>query len=139
MKNAIRFNFFGAEDQIYFNIARLQELEAVTGKTINGILSSDLSITLLVQGLMVGLRHVNGNRPEQFYVQKIEEYMEGGGSVTDLWEAVTKALAASGILGKQLADVVMGRINPDTGGADQEGKNVPTPKRSGKAKDSQTG
>lgn len=94
-------NFFGEGQKLYFNIARLAELESVTGQKIGELLSS-LSLKSLVLAYVIGLQHEQ-RRSEQWYYTRLQELFDNGEITLDeLTIPIVKAVAASGVLGKQV-------------------------------------
>lgn len=103
MKKEIEFRHFGEEATIYFNIKRLSELEVKTKKPIASLVNTELSIELILVMLQIGLQHVYGLKSQDFYSNKIEEFIENDGHITKIWADLLRALLASGILGKESA------------------------------------
>lgn len=107
MKNEIKFDFFGdREATIYFDIKRLRDVCRITKMNLNQLITSEADIDLAVTCLMVGLRHVYKNQTEDFYLQKIQEYLsdeERNGAFIDIWTAISLAISASGIFGNKIA------------------------------------
>lgn len=103
MKKEIEFRHFGEEATIYFNIKRLSELEVKTKKPIASLVNTELSIELILVMLQIGLQHVYGLKSQDFYSNKIEEFLENDGHITKIWADLLRALLASGILGKESA------------------------------------
>ena len=103
MRREIEFDCFGENKKIYFDIKRLQELERKTGKSINQIMQSDLSISLIVDALHIGLQHEYGAKSDQFYNEKLGQYIENGGTIFSVFEKITRAIMASGIMGQAMA------------------------------------
>lgn len=103
MKKEIEFRHFGEESTIYFNIKRLSELEVKTKKPIASLVNTELSIELILVMLQIGLQHVYGLKSQDFYSNKIEEFLENDGHITQIWSDLLRALLASGILGKESA------------------------------------
>lgn len=104
MRREIEFDFFGENQKIYFDIKRLQELERKTGKSINQIMQSDLSISLIVAALHIGLQHEYGAaKSDQFYNEKLGQYIENGGTIFSVFEKITRAIMSSGIMGQAMA------------------------------------
>ena len=99
----VKFNHFGQEQEIYFNIARLAEVEKLTGHSIGYVIKNqDLDINSLAAWLMVGLRHDGGTRKnQQYYLDELQRAIENGVDINDIQQTVIKAIAGSGILGKQ--------------------------------------
>lgn len=92
---------FGIGQQIWFNIGRLKRVEEILKQPISDVLQNTdkLSIQTLLVLLSVGMSQ-NGNKSEQYYVDKIDKALDQGYSLMDIQLPVIKALAASGILGE---------------------------------------
>lgn len=107
MKNEIKFDFFGDQTAtIYFDIKRLRDICRITKMNLNQLITSEADIDLAVTCLMVGLRHIYKNKTEDFYLQKIDEYLsneERNGAFIDIWTAISLAISASGIFGNKIA------------------------------------
>ena len=99
----VKCKHFGQEQEIYFNNARLAEVEKLTGHSIGyDIKDQDLDINSLAAWLMVGLRHDGGTRKnQQYYLDELQRAIENGVDINDIQQTVIKAIAGSGILGKQ--------------------------------------
>ncbi len=122
MKNEIKFNFFEEETTIYFNMKRLRDLEIVSGKPLGIIINSPLDLGILVSALQIGLLHKYGTRKEDFYFEKITNYLnQEGCSLVDIWQVVVRALMASGTLGVKFAEKAMA---VDKLGEIQEGEKI---------------
>jgi len=105
MRREIKFELFGKNQTIYFDIMRLAELEKRLGcSIIDTIKKGDAGINFCIAGLSVGMRHhYHKARPEDF-VKLMEQYFEDGGTLDDLAIPIIRAIVASGILGKESAD-----------------------------------
>ena len=104
MKKSIPFETFGPNQFIYFDIKRLMRLEQLLGKSISNILAThDITISVLVNALMVGLSHHSKDNAAQ-WTEKVEEFFDAGGSIDDIGVPVIQAIVASGIFGKIEAD-----------------------------------
>jgi hypothetical protein len=130
MNKSIPFEVFGPNQFIKFDIVRISDLEAKLGKPIlRAIAEEDISFNFILKGLMVGMQQ--HYRPvSKFYSDKIEEHLMNGGTVEELAQPLLKAIMASGIMGKKMADVALGIVEPEeeqTG--DEELKNAPKRKR----------
>ena len=93
---------FGVGQQIWFNISRLQRLETILGKPLGTILQEcqNLSISNTIAMLQAGMAQ-NGNKGEQYYMQKIDEAMENGYTLNDIQLYIIKAIAGSGVMGEE--------------------------------------
>lgn len=97
----IKVDFFGKEEEIYFNIARIMEVEKVTGLSIGQIVNNQqLNITTLASLLMVGMKHTGYKKNLMGWAEAIEEAINSGVEITDIQVAAVKALIGSGVLGK---------------------------------------
>lgn len=94
------FELFGKGETLYFDIARLYELEQITGKPVQELLfKTELKIGFCVKALTVGLRHHYPKGNEGFWLKKVGEYLESGGSLLDVQIPLSKAALASGVFG----------------------------------------
>ncbi len=101
MKKTVPFDCFGAGQTIYFDITRLGELEKVLGDSIiNVVRRQDAGVNFCIAGLLIGLKH-HYNRPTPaLMAEKIEEFLDNGGTLDDLALPIVQAILASGIFGK---------------------------------------
>ncbi|TWH49593.1 hypothetical protein [Sporomusa sp. KB1] len=100
MKNSIPFELFDKNQYLYFDIQRLSELERVTGKSIINIANLEVGVNFCLLGLQIGLKHHHHKATLEFYAEKIEKYLEEGGSINEIGILIAKAIAATGIYGK---------------------------------------
>lgn len=98
----VPFEVFGEGQYLYFNVARLMQLEqACGGDGISKIVGKqELNLTVLTNILTIGLAHHQKRNP-LWYAQRIQELLDDGISLEeDIYFPVVKAIAGSGILGK---------------------------------------
>jgi hypothetical protein len=97
----VPFELFGEGQYLYFNIARLMQLEQVCGTGISKIIgSNELNLTVLCHIFSIGLAHHKKRNP-LWYAQRIQELLDDGISIQEeLYVPAVKAIAGSGILGK---------------------------------------
>lgn len=97
----VPFEMFGEGQYMYFNIARLMQLEQVCGCGISSIISKqELNLGVLTKIFMIGLAH-HKKHNELWYAQRMQEMLEKGASLEDdFYVPAVKALAGSGIMGK---------------------------------------
>ena len=97
----VPFEVFGEGQYMYFNIARLMQLEQACGEGISKIVSKqELNLTVLTHILVIGLAH-HKKCNALWYAQRIQELLDDGMSLEeDLYVPAVKAIAGSGILGK---------------------------------------
>lgn len=101
MKKSIPFDLFGPNQYIMFDIPRLAELETAMGQTITAIANrQDVGVNFCLKALPIGMKHHYRLKPE-FYAQKIEEHLDNGGTLDDFAVPLVKAIAVSGIFGKE--------------------------------------
>lgn len=130
MKRNVPFEYFGEGQYLEFTIGSLREFEKAMGNmAIADILENINSLSALTTGLMVGLKHHYRNKPISFFDQKIEEYLDNGGDLSDLFLPLAKAVMASGIFGKTVTDAALHAETEDELGtaiinAEGEQKNV---------------
>lgn len=98
--NKISYEYFGEGQQLYFNINRIMQLEALLKEPIGAIVrNQDLGITTLTAMLSVGLSHY-GMKNQRWYADRIQQLLDDGTEMEELQMPVVKALAACGILGR---------------------------------------
>ena len=99
MKKSVPFELFGENQYIMFDILRLIELEKAMGMSIMRIAAEqDISISFCINALAIGMQQ--HHRPDpKYYAEKIEEYLESGGSITDIALPIIEAIMATGIFG----------------------------------------
>lgn len=91
----------GEGQQIWFNIGRLKRVESILKKPIHEVANEmvGLNITNLVVLLQVGMSQ-NGFKSEQYYEEKLQEALDEGVPIEEVYQAVLKALVGCGVLGK---------------------------------------
>lgn len=98
----VNYEFFGEGQDIYFNIGRLAAVENLSKVSIGKMIAEEhLNLNHLAAFLAVGLSHHQKKTP-QWYLDKVQELLDEGVSIEDINLPVVKALAASGIMGKQI-------------------------------------
>lgn len=106
MYKSVPFEFFEANQTIYFSISRLRELEKLMNtsviKLVKDIEIMDFSFDLILSGLFVGLKHHYPRATAAFYEQKLYECFDKGFSPGDIAAPIVKAIFLSGIFGKDL-------------------------------------
>lgn len=108
-KKSIPFEFFRPNEFMFFDIGRMANLEKELGVPIITIMSqieeSIGSVGFILAACRAGLAHhySTGHNVMENY---IDDYMERGGSLFDaeLIMSISRALFASGIFGKEIAD-----------------------------------
>lgn len=97
----VPFDLFGDGQYMYFNIARLMQLEQACGEGISTIVSrNELNLNVLTKIFMIGLAH-HKKHNELWYAERIQELLDQGKSLEeDFYIPAVKAIAGSGILGK---------------------------------------
>ena len=98
----VPFEYFGAGQEIYFNIERLIQFESISKRPIGTVISTEaLDITNLTILISVGLRHY-GNKNPQYYAQELQRLIDAEEcDIQDMQMDIVKALAGSGALGKE--------------------------------------
>jgi len=128
MRRCIPFNYFEPDQDIYFDIDRLELLEAMTGTTVTkmAVDRDNTGIGFVKKALAIGLAHhyTDTKLTAEKIGRMIEKHLDNGGTLSQLELAVGKAIIASGIYGKTAADRAIGLI-PDPEDEETEGKNVP--------------
>lgn len=97
----IACDLFGEGQHLFFNTARLLQLENATGKEILTLCGRVFSMNEIVTAYMIGLAHENKNKQTQWYANKIDALFEAGVSFEELFEPVMKAIVATGVLGRE--------------------------------------
>lgn len=123
MRREVAFDLFGENQTIYFDIARLRQFEEALGDSLMNIIfvkNMDNSISFCLNGLRVGLAHHYPGLSNDFFIVKIEEYLENGGKLADIIAIIGKTLFASGIFGE--IEGLTKKTAPD-----EAAKNAPSP------------
>lgn len=108
-KKSIPFEFFRPNEFLYFDIGRIAKLERELGVPIVTVMSqmeeSICSVGFVLAALRSGLAHNYTDRPGVMEAC-IDDYIERGGSLfdADLLMTINRALFASGLFGKEIAD-----------------------------------
>lgn len=92
-------NYFGNGEYIYFNIARLAQLEQALGKKVTEFAFEVPGLTEMFHAFSIGLAHEKRRTPD-WYANRIDELLEEGITFDDLSTVIVKALIGSGIMGK---------------------------------------
>lgn len=99
---SVNYEVFGFGKDIYFNIGRLAMVENVGKCPIGEIISQNyLNLNHLAVLISVGLSH-HQKRTPAWYLDKIQELVDQGVTIEEIHQPVVKALAASGIMGKEV-------------------------------------
>lgn len=107
MKKTIPFELFEQNQTIYFDILRLAELERSLGMSIVDVIKrQDAGINFCLTALPIGLKHHNFKATPAFYAEKIETYLDDGGSLDEIAVPIIKAIMISGIFGKEVTEQV---------------------------------
>jgi hypothetical protein len=111
MKKTIPFELFAPNQTIYFDILRLAEFEKVVGMPITDIVrKGDAGVSFCLAGLQVGMKHHYHKATADIYAEKIEKYLDDGGSIDDIAMPIIKAIMASGVFGKEVTEKVEEKI-----------------------------
>lgn len=96
MKKMIKFEFFEVGQYLYFDIMRLAQLEKLLGESLIKITEKaaegDISLNFIVAALTVGLKHHYPRGTEQFFADKLTDYLENDGDWAGIVAAVTEAV-----------------------------------------------
>lgn len=109
IKKSIPFEFFRPNEFMYFDIGRIAKLERELGVPIVTVMSqmeeSICSVGFVLAALRAGLAHSYTDRPGVMEAH-IDDYLERGGSLfdSDLLMTINRAVFASGLFGKEIAD-----------------------------------
>lgn len=106
----IPFNLFGEEQHLEFDLQKLEDFEIAIGKGVQQIIrSEDEGIHFCLKALPFCLKKMT----KQFYINKIEEHLESGGTLDQISSRIIHAIFATGILGKGPVDAVMAIYYPE--------------------------
>lgn len=109
MKRSIPFEFFAPNQHMYFDLKRLADMERELGTPIIRVMmeieEATCGIGFITATCRAGLAHHYPNKPG-IMENALDEYMERGGSLfdSDFLLSINRALIASGLFGKELAD-----------------------------------
>ncbi len=100
MKKTVPFEIFGPNQYLMFDIGRLAELEQALGHSIIDVaVKQDIGVNFCLTALPIAMKQ--HYRPDRnLFANKIEEFIENGGSISDITVPLVKAIAATGIFGK---------------------------------------
>lgn len=106
----------GKPDVIFrFNIASAQALEAAGGANPALLAAKGQQVTALVLMVWHGLRHADPAMTERKAQTLVQRYLDGGGKVKTLMDALAKALEESGVYGEvEAPDEEDDAVNPQT-------------------------
>jgi hypothetical protein len=111
MKKTVQFELFEPNQTIYFDILRLAELEKRLDMPIADVIrKGDAGINFCLAGLQVGLKHHYYKATPDDYAEKIEKYLEGGGTIDEIATLIIKAIMFSGIFGKDIVAKLEGKL-----------------------------
>lgn len=133
-KRSIPFEFFAPNQFMYFDLGRLAALERELGAPIVSIVAEiedgKCGVGFIVGVCRHGLAHHYPNKPGAIE-KMLDKYIEDGGDIFDVefLFAICRAILASGVFGKELADKA---IKNELDKADEESatddeKNAETP------------
>lgn len=94
-------NYFGEGQFIFFNIARLAQLEQVIGVKAMELATTAPGLTEVLHALSIGLAHEQRRTPDWYAARMDELFEHGDVTFDDLATMVLKALIGSGLLGKK--------------------------------------
>lgn len=108
----IDFEVFGPGQYLYFDIGRLIQVENITGKSAGDIIrNQELNLGILTALLSIGLRQ-HGIKNPQWYANKMQELIDQGHEMEEFVQPVVKAIAGSGILGKEVYYAIFPEEDP---------------------------
>lgn len=108
-KRSIPFEFFAPNQFMYFDLGRLAALERELGAPIVSIVAEiedgKCGVGFIVGVCRHGLAHHYPNKPGAIE-KMLDKYIEDGGDIFDVefLFAICRAILASGVFGKELAD-----------------------------------
>lgn len=132
IKRSIPFEYFAPNQHMYFDLKRLADLERETATPVLSVMGqieeSMCSIGFVVAACRAGLSHHYSGKAGVIEAV-IDTYMDNGGSIFDakLLGSISRALIASGILGKDIADKAMRNELDEVISEDIDTKNAETP------------
>jgi hypothetical protein len=101
MKKTIPFDLFKEQQTIYFDIARLGQLEDILGDSIVTIMRTrNAGVKFCMAGLTVGLQHEYPKATVGTYEDLVDAYFDNGGTIDQLSVPIIRAIMVSGIFGK---------------------------------------
>lgn len=109
MKRSIPFEFFAPNQHMYFDLKRLADMERELGTPIIRVMmeieEATCGIGFITAACRAGLAHHYPNKPG-IMENALDTYIEQGGSLfdSDFLLTINRALIASGLFGKDLAD-----------------------------------
>lgn len=110
MKRKIPFELFGEKQELCFTITGIAELEKAMGKSIQQIVKSgNAGVDFCLTALPIALKRINPH----IYLEKIEKYLDEGGTIDELATPLVYAIAASGVLGKEASHSAMEVYYPE--------------------------
>lgn len=97
----IPFNYIEEGQELYFNVERLMQVESALKMPVGKIVKEqDLGVSIMVTLLSVGLRH-HGIHEPKWYAAKLQSLINDGVDLQNIQIDIVKALAGSGILGRE--------------------------------------
>lgn len=101
MIKSVPFELFEPGQTLYFNIIRLGQLEKLLDRSLNSIMANqEIGVNFCLAGLTIGLQHHYPRATKQFMAEKMETYLDNGGTLDDFAMPIVLAIIESGIMGK---------------------------------------
>jgi hypothetical protein len=98
-KNAVKFEFGGRERSLALRPSSLRDFEnMMDGKTLSELLPGR-GMNTLAALLWAGLKHEDDKISMKKVFGYLDDYIDAGGDLLQLWDVVGKALINSGIFG----------------------------------------
>jgi hypothetical protein len=102
MKKTTPFDLFKSGETIYFDIARLAQLENLLGGSIiNVVKRQDAGVNFCLAGLTVGLKHQYPGSTSADMAEEMQKFFDAGGTLDEIGFPIVRAIVASGIFGKE--------------------------------------
>jgi hypothetical protein len=98
----------GKERTLRFKLSTGVRFEDATGMTLTEALPK-MGVGTLAVLLWLGLSKEDEKVTRSKVLDWMDEYVEQGGDVTDLWEAINDRLLLDGLFGKEAADKAKGK------------------------------
>nr|DAQ36645.1 MAG TPA: tail assembly chaperone [Caudoviricetes sp.] len=97
----IPFNYIEEGQELYFNVERLMQVESALKMPVGKIVKEqDLGVNIMVTLLSIGLRQ-HGIHEPKWYAGKLQNFINDGFDLQNIQIDIVKALAGSGILGRE--------------------------------------
>ena len=102
MKKTVPFELFDKNQYLMFDILRLAALETSLGQSLpTAFRAGNAGVNFCLAALPIGLaQHYHKPTPAMF-VEKIENYLDNGGTLDEIATPILRAIIATGIMGSE--------------------------------------